>query len=51
MKKEKLAYKAPTSEAFVIRFEGTLCQSPGGKRDLDINMTDGRDEYGDEIDL
>ena len=33
MRKEKLAYKAPTSEAFVIRFEGNLCLSGGKKGD------------------
>ena len=29
MKKEKLTYLSPETEALVVRFEGVICTSPG----------------------
>ncbi|MBQ9185521.1 MAG: hypothetical protein IJ151_06595 [Bacteroidales bacterium] len=45
MRKEKLAYKAPTSEAFVIRFEVNF-MSPGTVQKVDEEEEfEGKDDW------
>lgn len=39
---QKELYTAPEAEALVIRFEGFICQSPGGAGGQD-NLDDGGD--------
>ena len=45
MNKEKLLYEAPTAQTFVVRFEGMICQSNGGLRNI------GGEDVIDDTDL